>query len=138
MVWLCLRFYVGRRKAISTRPLLTAVLILCMTVSLSGCGHSNSSEITHDFLADASKGENRAYTVELDMVENTITATSKATGEAILLTRDPFGQSGTISSIYVDEDACYYASSGEVGGWLSDFTESIKGFFHTALLQHRL
>ena len=55
MVWLCLRFYVGRRKAISTRPLLTAVLILCMTVSLSGCGHSNSSEITHDFLADASK-----------------------------------------------------------------------------------
>lgn len=82
LVWLCLRFYVGRRKAISARPLLTAVLILCMTVSLTGCGHSNSSEITHDFLADASKGENRAYTVELDMVENTITATSKATGEA--------------------------------------------------------
>lgn len=110
LVWLCLRFYVGRRKAISARPLLTAVLILCMTVSLTGCGQSNSSEITHDFLADASKGENSAYTVELDMVKNTITATSKATGEAILLTRGPFGQFGAISSIYVDEDACYYAS----------------------------
>ena len=57
---LCLRFYVGRRKAIPARPLLTAVLILYMTVSLTGCGHSNSREITHDFLADASKGENSA------------------------------------------------------------------------------
>ena len=57
LVWLCLRFYVGRRKVISTRPLLTAALILCMTVSLTGCGYSNSREITHDFLADASKGE---------------------------------------------------------------------------------
>ena len=122
------QFYVGRRKAISTRPLLTAVLILCMTVSLSGCGHSNSSEITHDFLADASKGENRAYTVELDMVENTITATSKATGEAILLTRDPFGQSGAISSIYVDEDACYYASSGEVGDGFQIYRIDLKDF----------
>ena len=73
-------------EGISARPVLTAVLILYMTVSLTGCGHSNSREITHDFLADASKGENSAYTVELDMVENTITATSKATGEAILLT----------------------------------------------------
>lgn len=61
LVWLCLRFYVGRRKVISTRPLLTAALILCMTVSLTGCGYSNSREITHDFLADASKGENSAY-----------------------------------------------------------------------------
>lgn len=128
LVWLCLRFYVGRRKAISARPLLTAVLILCMTVSLTGCGHSNSSEITHDFLADASKGENRAYTVELDMVENTITATSKATGEAILLTRDPFGQSGAISSIYVDEDACYYASSGEVGDGFQIYRIDLKDF----------
>ncbi len=128
LVWLYLRFYVGRRKAISTRPLLTAVLILCMTVSLSGCGHSNSREITHDFLADASKGENSAYTVELDMVENTITATSKATGEAILLTRDPFGQSGAISSIYVDEDACYYASSGEVGDGFQIYRIDLKDF----------
>ena len=128
LVWLCFRFYVGRRKAISARPVLTAVLILCMTVSLTGCGHSNSSEITHDFLADASKGENRAYTVELDMVENTITATSKATGEAILLTRDPFGQSGAISSIYVDEDACYYASSGEVGDGFQIYRIDLKDF----------
>ena len=125
---LCLRFYVGRRKAIPARPLLTAVLILYMTVSLTGCGHSNSSEITHDFLADASKGENSAYTVELDMVENTITATSKATGEAILLTRDPFGQSGAISSIYVDEDACYYASSGEVGDGFQIYRIDLKNF----------
>ncbi len=125
---LCLRFYVGRRKAIPARPLLTAVLILYMTVSLTGCGHSNSSEITHDFLADASKGENSAYTVELDMVENTITATSKATGEAILLTRDPFGQSGAISSIYVDEDACYYASSGEVGDGFQIYRIDFKDF----------
>ena len=128
LVWLCLRFYVGRRKAISARPLLTAVLILCMTISLTGCGHSNSSEITHDFLADASEGENSTYTVELDMVENTITATSKATGEAILLTRDPFGQSGAISSIYVDEDACYYASSGEVGDGFQIYRIDLKDF----------
>ena len=128
LIWLCLRFYVGRRKAISTRPLLTAVLILCMTVSLSGCGQSNSAEITHDFLADASKGENSTYTVELDMVENTITATSKATGEAILLTRDPFGQAGAISSIYVDEDACYYASSGEVGDGFQIYRVDLKDF----------
>ena len=128
LVWLCLRFYVGRRKVISTRPLLTAALILCMTVSLTGCGYSNSREITHDFLADASKGENSAYTVELDMVENTITATSKATGEAILLTRDPFGQSGAISSIYVDEDACYYASSGEVGDGFQIYRIDLKDF----------
>lgn len=108
-----------------------------MTVSLTGCGHSNSSEITHDFLADASKGENRAYTVELDMVENTITATSKATGEAILLTRDPFGQSGAISSIYVDEDACYYASSGEVGDGFQIYRIDLKDF-STRLYLHRL
>ena len=94
-----------------------------MTVSLTGCGHSNSREITHDFLADASKGENSTYTVELDMVENTITATSKATGEAILLTRDPLWTSlGAISSIYVDEDACYYASSWRGGRWFSDLS----------------
>ena len=99
-----------------------------MTVSLTGCGYSNSREITHDFLADASKGENSAYTVELDMVENTITATSKATGEAILLTRDPFGQSGAISSIYVDEDACYYASSGEVGDGFQIYRIDLKDF----------
>ena len=128
LVWLCLRFYVGRRKAISARPLLTAVLILCMTVSLTGCGQSNSSEITHDFLTDASKGENSAYTVELDMVENTITATSKATGEAILLTRGPFGQFGDISSIYVDEDACYYASSGEAGDGFQIYRIDFKNF----------
>ena len=99
-----------------------------MTVSLSGCGQSNSAEITHDFLADASKGENSTYTVELDMVENTITATSKATGEAILLTRDPFGQAGAISSIYVDEDACYYASSGEVGDGFQIYRVDLKDF----------
>ena len=99
-----------------------------MTVSLSGCGQSNSAEITHDFLADASKGENSTYTVELDMVENTITATSKATGEKILLTRDPFGQSGAISSIYVDEDACYYASSGEVGDGFQIYRIDLKDF----------
>lgn len=128
LVWLSLSFYVGRRKTISARPLLTAVLILCMSVSLTGCGHSNSSEITHDFLADASKGENSAYTVELDMVENTITATSKATGEDVLLTRDPFGQSGAISSIYVDEDACYYASSGEVGDGFQIYRIDLKNF----------
>ena len=128
LVWLCLRFYVGRWKAISARPLLTAVLILCMTVSLTGCGQSNSSEITHDFLADASKGENSAYTVELDMVKNTITATSKATGEAILLTRGPFGQFGAISSIYVDEDACYYASSGEAGDGFQIYRIDFKDF----------
>ena len=128
LVWLCLRFYVGRRKAISARPLLTAVLILCMTVSLTGCGQSNSSEITHDFLTDASKGENSAYTVELDMVENTITATSKATGEDVLLNRDPFGQCGAISSIYVDEDACYYASSGEVGNGFQIYRIDFKDF----------
>lgn len=125
---LCLRFYVGRRKAIPARPLLTAVLILYMTVSLTGCGHSNSSEITHDFLADASKEENNAYTVELDMVESAITATSKATGEAILLTYDPFGQSGAISSIYVDEDACYYASSGDVGDGFQIYRIDFKDF----------
>ena len=79
-------------------------------------------------LADASKGENSAYTVELDMVENTITATSKATGEDVLLTRDPFGQSGAISSIYVDEDACYYASSGEVGDGFQIYRIDLKNF----------
>lgn len=62
------------------------------------------------------------------MVENTITATSKATGEAILLTRDPFGQSGAISSIYVDEDACYYASSGEVGDGFQIYRIDLKDF----------
>ena len=99
-----------------------------MTVSLTGCGQSNSSEITHDFLADASKGENSAYTVELDMVKNTITATSKATEEAILLTRGPFGQFGAISSIYVDEDACYYASSGEAGDGFQIYRIDFKDF----------
>ena len=62
------------------------------------------------------------------MVENTITATSKATGEAILLTRDPFGQSGAISSIYVDEDACYYVSSGEVGNGFQIYRINFKDF----------
>ena len=62
------------------------------------------------------------------MVENTITATSKATGEAILLTRDPFGQAGAISSIYVDEDACYYASSGEVGDGFQIYRVDLKDF----------
>lgn len=128
LIWLCLRFYVGRRKAISARPLLTVVLILCMTVSLTGCGQSNSGEITHDFLTDASKGENSAYTVELDMVKNTITATSKATGETILLTRGPFGQFGAISSIYVGEDACYYASNGEAGDGFQIYRIDFKNF----------
>ena len=62
------------------------------------------------------------------MVENTITATSKATGEAILLTRAPFGQSGAISSIYVDEDACYYASSGEAGDGFQIYRIDLKDF----------
>ena len=77
------------------------------------------------------------------MVENTITATSKATGEAILLTRDPFGQSGAISSIYVDEDACYYASSGEVGDGFQIYRIDLKDFPHgftsaPALITRRL
>ena len=57
-----------------------------------------------------------------------LTATSKATGEAILLTRDPFGQAGAISSIYVDEDACYYASSGEVGDGFQIYRIDLKDF----------
>ena len=47
---------------------------------------------------------------------------------AILLTRDPFGQSGAISSIYVDEDACYYASSGEVGDGFQIYRIDLKDF----------
>lgn len=62
------------------------------------------------------------------MVENTITATSKATGEDVLLNRDPFGQCGAISSIYVDEDACYYASSGEVGDGFQIYRIDLKNF----------
>lgn len=50
------------------------------------------------------------------------------TATIILLTRDPFGQSGAISSIYVDEDACYYASSGEVGDGFQIYRIDLKDF----------
>ena len=84
----------------------------------------------HTFEAhiDPSK-EKYYYLVEFhDMVENTIIATGKTTGEAILLTRAPFGQSGAISSIYVDEDACYYASSGEAGDGFQIYRIDLKDF----------
>ena len=85
------------------------------------------------------QGRKQRLHVELDMVENTITATSKPQARLSLLTRDPFGQSGAISSIYVDEDACYYASSGEVGDGFQIYRIDLKDFstrlyFSTALI----
>lgn len=82
---------------------------------MSGCSQSDSNEFSYDLSGDASQGENSIYTVELDTVENTITAINKVTGETILLTRDPFDQYGSIASIYVGENSCYYTTQGNVG-----------------------
>ena len=68
----------------------------------------------------------------LDMLENTIYATIRQSGEAVLLNRSTFQPQGDIFAIYVTESTCYYAvqntsGTGE-GVWvygvdLYDFSE---------------
>ena len=126
LLWLCCRSYVGRKKIKPVRSLFVFSAFFLSMFSLTGCSQSDSNEFSYNLLGDTSQGENSNYTVELDMVENTITATNKVTGKTILLTRDPFDQYGSISSIYVDENACYYTTQGNVGDGFEIYKINLK------------
>ena len=128
LLWLCCRSYVGRKKIKPVRSLFVLSAFFLSMFSLTGCSQSESNEFSYNLLGDTSQGENSNYTVELDMVENTITATNKVTGKTILLTRDPFDQYGSISSIYVDENACYYTTQGNVGDGFEIYKINLKNF----------
>lgn len=128
LIWLCFRCYVGRQRVKAGRPVLATFLIVLLAASLTGCGQRNTNKIDYDFWADAAQGENSVYTIELDRIENAIYATSKATGEVFLLTREPFGETGTISCIYVDEDTCYYVSQGNVGDGFEIYCVDLTDF----------
>ena len=109
-----IRQYVGRQNQCTPR-FTTALTVLLFATTLLGCSQTQATELSHDFLADAMQGENASYTVTLDMVENNIYATDKTSGETILLTCEPFAKEKMISSIFVDEQACYYSAQGYAG-----------------------
>jgi len=106
--------YVGKRKTARHMIAIPSTMVLLL-FSLTGCTSNNTNEISHDFLPYAERGENSAYFIELDMVDNTISATEKAGGNRIILTRDPLSECDSISSVFVDESACYYVTQSSVG-----------------------
>lgn len=128
MFFLAFRNYVGKRRTKLPRTAISAVFIVLLAVSLTGCGGTSNSAVSHDFLADATQGENSVYTVDLDMVENEIYATDKITGESILLTRDLFHDVASISCIYVDEEACYYCTQVDTGSGFQIYRIDLTDF----------
>lgn len=124
-----IRCYVGKRnlRILHSRTTV-AILALLFAVSLSGCARSGKSEITYDFLLDTTQGENTAYSVTLDMVDNKIYAADKQSGETIMLNRNPFPSDKTISSIFVDETACYYCEQGYAGKGFQIYRIDLKDF----------
>lgn len=129
MFYAGIRCYVGKRnlRILHSRTTV-AILALLFAVSLSGCARSGKSEITYDFLLDTTQGENTAYSVTLDMVDNKIYAADKQSGETIMLNRNPFPSDKTISSIFVDETACYYCEQGYAGKGFQIYRIDLKDF----------
>lgn len=128
MFYISLRGYVGRRKTHISRSALSATMLLLLITSLTGCTSNGGDEVIHDFLADATQGENSTYCIELNMLENEIYATDKETGEVILLTRDPLHKQGLISSIYINESACYYSTQGNAGEGFEIYRVDLNSF----------
>lgn len=127
------RRYVGRKSGIGVRIPFSAVLLMSLSFFLlTGCSGKTQAENVYDFFGNTTNGESKNYTVELDLLENTIYATNRQSGETILLNRSTFQPQGDIFAIYVTESTCYYAvqntsGTGE-GVWvygvdLRDFSE---------------
>lgn len=135
LLWVTVRCYVGRKSGTDIRIPIRAVLIVALFVlPLTGCKEGVSTESVYDFFGNTDYGENADYIIELDILENAIYATSRQSGETVLLNRSTFQPSGDIFAIYVTEDTCCYAmqntgGSGE-GVWvycvdLHDFSERL-------------
>lgn len=127
------RRYVGRKSGIGVRAPISAMLLISLSfLLLTGCSGETHVESVYDFFGNNDYGETADYTIELDLLENTIYATNRQSGEAILLNRSTFQSQGDIFAIYVTENTCYYAmqntsGTGE-GVWvygvdLRDFSE---------------
>lgn len=127
------RRYVGRKLSVDIRLSRCAVLMgILSLLFLTSCSGSSSAESVYDFFGGNDHGENTNYTIDLDVLENTIYATDRQSGETIRLNRNNFQPKGDIFAIYVTESTCYYAKqntngTGE-GVWvyginLDDFSE---------------
>ncbi|MBO5283863.1 MAG: hypothetical protein J6B43_12225 [Lachnospiraceae bacterium] len=129
------RRYVGRKAGAGVRIPICAVLLVWLSLFfLTGCSGETQAESVYDFFGNSDHGENGDYMIELDPMENTIYATNRKSGEAVLLNRSAFQSQGDIFAIYVTESTCYYAmqntgGTGE-GVWvygvdLHDFSERL-------------
>lgn len=92
-------------------PLPLSLLIICLLI-LNGCDSRGKAEDVFSFDAGELRnyGETAEYAIQLDEEQSLITARHLATGEEILLTREPFRQEGMISTIFVRDDWCYYVT----------------------------
>ncbi len=133
LLFFTVRRYAGRKPQAVIRIPICAVLIVSLSfLLLTGCAGERKIESVYDFFGNSDYGENADYTIKLDMLENTIYATIRQSGEAVLLNRSTFQPQGDIFAIYVTESTCYYAvqntsGTGE-GVWvygvdLYDFSE---------------
>jgi len=125
--------YVGRKSGVGVRiPIFAVLLVFLSLLSLTGCSGETRGESVYAFFGSNDYGETADYTIELNSMENTIYATDRKNGEAVLLNRSAFQPQGDIFAIYVTESTCYYAvqntrGTGE-GVWvygvdLHDFSE---------------
>lgn len=135
LLFFTVRRYVGRKLGIGVRVPISAMLLVSLSfLLLTGCSGETQAESVYDFFGNNDSGETADYTIELDLLENTIYATNRQSGEAILLNRSTFQPQGDIFAIYVTENTCYYAmqntsGTGE-GVWvygvnLHDFSERL-------------
>lgn len=124
-----LRCYVGRRKRRMPHSAV-AILLLFVVTMLTGCTPQKTSEkdFHHNLLSDAAQGENTNYSVTLNRVKNKIYAKEKKSGKTILLNRSPFPTDKSISSIFVDKSACYYAAQGYAGMGFEIYRIDLKSF----------
>lgn len=138
LLFFAVRRYTGRKRRANLRihiPHYTVLIVSLTAFLLTGCSGETQAQSVYDFFGDNDYGENKDYTIELDLLENTIYATDRQSGEAVLLNRSTFQPQGDIFAIYVTESTCYYAvqnteGTGE-GVWvygvnLHDFSERLE------------
>lgn len=100
-----------RHKKQTKLPLPLSLLIIGLLI-LTGCDSRGKAEDVFSFDAGELRnyGETAEYAIQLDEEQSLITARHLATGEEILLTREPFRREGMISTIFVRDDWCYYVT----------------------------